>query len=95
MHLQSELAERQRVEQALQRKDEELRTISQQLWQAAKLATMGELAASIAHELNNPLATVTLRVESLLEQAAELARAKGSPVHEAHVNDVVAQAAHA
>jgi len=31
---------------------------------------MGELAASIAHELNNPLATVTLRVESLLAQAA-------------------------
>jgi two-component system, LuxR family, sensor kinase FixL len=27
---------------------------------------MGELAASIAHELNNPLATVSLRVESLL-----------------------------
>jgi signal transduction histidine kinase len=27
---------------------------------------MGELAASIAHELNNPLATVSLRVEALL-----------------------------
>jgi hypothetical protein len=42
--------------------------MSQQLWQAAKLATVGELAASIAHELNNPLATVSLRVESLLAQ---------------------------
>jgi signal transduction histidine kinase len=42
--------------------------MSQQLWQAAKLATMGELAASIAHELNNPLATVSLRVEVLLGQ---------------------------
>jgi signal transduction histidine kinase len=70
-HLQHELAERQRVEEALHRKDEELRTISQQLWQAAKLATMGELAASIAHELNNPLATVSLRVESLLAQIVE------------------------
>lgn len=49
----------------LQAKDEEIRAMSQQLWQAAKLATMGELAASIAHELNNPLATVTLRVEML------------------------------
>jgi signal transduction histidine kinase len=45
-----------------------MRSISQQLWQAAKLATMGELAASIAHELNNPLATVSLRVEFLLAQ---------------------------
>jgi C4-dicarboxylate-specific signal transduction histidine kinase len=30
------------------------------MWQTAKLATMGELAASIAHELNNPLGTVSL-----------------------------------
>lgn len=70
-NLQRELAERQRVEAELRRKDEELQAISQQLWQTAKLATMGELAASIAHELNNPLATVSLRVESLLLQAAE------------------------
>ncbi len=46
----------------------EIRAMTQQLWQAAKLATMGELAASIAHELNNPLATVGLRVELLQEQ---------------------------
>jgi signal transduction histidine kinase len=64
--LQCELEERQRMADALRRKDEELHTISQQLWQAAKLATMGELAASLAHELNNPLATISLRVESLL-----------------------------
>jgi signal transduction histidine kinase len=54
----------------LQAKDEEIRAMSQQLWQAAKLATMGELAASIAHELNNPLATVSLRVEMLLGHMA-------------------------
>ena len=42
--------------------------MTQQLWQASKLATMGELAASIAHELNNPLATVGLRTENLLMQ---------------------------
>jgi signal transduction histidine kinase len=52
----------------LQAKNEEIRAMSQQLWQAAKLATMGELAASIAHELNNPLATVSLRVEVLLAE---------------------------
>ena len=53
---------------ALQSKGEEVKVMSQQLWQAAKLAAVGELAASIAHELNNPLATVSLRVESLLAQ---------------------------
>jgi len=54
----------------LQARNEEIRAMSQQLWQAAKLATMGELAASIAHELNNPLATVSLRVETLLAEMA-------------------------
>ena len=58
-------------EEALRAKNEELQTMSGQLWHAAKLATVGELAASIAHELNNPLATVSLRVDSLLSQAAE------------------------
>jgi signal transduction histidine kinase len=52
-------------------KNEELRAMTQQLWQSAKLATMGELSASIAHELNNPLATVSLRVESLLEKTPQ------------------------
>jgi signal transduction histidine kinase len=57
------------LEQALAElrgKSDELQAMTQQLWQAAKLATLGELAASIAHELNNPLATVNLRVEDLL-----------------------------
>ncbi len=59
-----------RLEQALgelQAKTHELTSITQQLWQASKLATMGELAASVAHELNNPLATVALRAESAME----------------------------
>ena len=50
------------------RVNEEIRAMTQQLWQAAKLASVGELAASIAHELNNPLATVSLRVESALQR---------------------------
>src|SRR6185369_14899629 len=62
------ITERKKAEDALQAKNEALKTVSQQLWQAAKLATMGELAASIAHELNNPLATVSLRTEMLMSQ---------------------------
>jgi signal transduction histidine kinase len=52
----------------LQLKSAEVQKMSQQLWQAAKLATMGELAASVAHELNNPLATLALRSELVLEK---------------------------
>jgi PAS domain S-box-containing protein len=54
----------------VQQKGEELAAMTQQLWQASKLATMGELAASVAHELNNPLAIISLRLESLATQLA-------------------------
>jgi len=66
--LRVEVKERKAAEAALQVSSNEVKAMSQQLWQAAKLATMGELASSIAHELNNPLATVSLRVESLIAQ---------------------------
>jgi signal transduction histidine kinase len=69
--LQIEVAERKEAQAALLAKNEELNAVTQQLWQAAKLATMGELASSIAHELNNPLATVSLRIESLMAQASQ------------------------
>ncbi len=52
----------------LQNKSAEVTAMTQQLWQASKLATMGELAASVAHELNNPLATILLRLEALSSQ---------------------------
>jgi len=58
--------ELERAVAELQAKADEVRAATQQLWQAAKLASVGELAASIAHELNNPLATVSLRIESVL-----------------------------
>jgi signal transduction histidine kinase len=70
--LQEELNETNRGLLALtmevEKKNEEVQAINQQLLQAARLATMGELAASIAHELNNPLTTLSLRVESLVAQ---------------------------
>jgi signal transduction histidine kinase len=62
--------ERQRLFSELEMKSAEITEITQRLWQSAKLATIGELAASIAHELNNPLATVSLHVESMLGQTA-------------------------
>jgi PAS domain S-box-containing protein len=61
-----DITQRKITEDALQTKTEEISAMTQQLWQTAKLATMGELAASIAHELNNPLAILSLRIESLL-----------------------------
>ena len=69
--IKQDISERMKAEGALRSKNEELATVTQQLWQASKLTTMGELAASVAHELNNPLATVGLRTENLLVQLPE------------------------
>jgi PAS domain S-box-containing protein len=64
--LRQTAGERERALTDLQTRTDELRATTQQLWQAARLAGVGELAASIAHELNNPLGTVSLRVEGIL-----------------------------
>lgn len=68
--LAHDITERKRALDQLRRSNEQLALMTQQLWQASKLATMGELAASIAHELNNPLAIVSLRTEFLDQQLA-------------------------
>jgi C4-dicarboxylate-specific signal transduction histidine kinase len=47
LELEDRIAERTAE---LQAKGEEIKAMTQQLWQTAKLATMGELAASLAHE---------------------------------------------
>ena len=71
----------ERLEEALAElltKTHELASMTQQVWQSSKLATMGELAASVAHELNNPLATICLHVEILLGQLAADNPTRGS-----------------
>jgi signal transduction histidine kinase len=50
---------------------EELRRTQQSLVQSAKLAAIGELAASVAHEINNPLTVILGNSQLLLGQLAE------------------------
>ncbi len=51
----------------LEMKSEELRKTQEQLVQAGKLASTGQLAAGVAHELNNPLTTVSGYAQLLLK----------------------------
>ncbi|MBI2059965.1 MAG: PAS domain-containing protein [Nitrospirae bacterium] len=41
--------------------------VRRELWQSAKLATMGQMAASVAHEINNPLGIVRGYAQSILK----------------------------
>src|SRR3989442_14599930 len=46
----------------MQRREQELRDKQEQLVQAGKLATLGELTTGVAHELNHPLTNIGLFV---------------------------------
>ena len=48
-----------------------LHKTQQELVHKEKLASMGQLAAGVAHEINNPLATILLFSEMLLKEAPE------------------------
>ncbi len=48
--------------QEIERREQELRDKQEQLVQAGKLATLGELTTGVAHELNNPLNNIGLFV---------------------------------
>jgi PAS domain S-box-containing protein len=50
-----DLRERKRSEEALQRRETDLREVQAELAHVSRVATMGELTASIAHEVNQPL----------------------------------------
>ena len=70
--LRTELAEHKRTELALQQEKEEqralikkLETAQSQLMQSEKLASIGQLAAGVAHEINNPIGFVCSNLGSL------------------------------
>jgi len=66
--------------------NEQLASTQQALMHSERLASMGQLAAGIAHEVNNPLGVVLLYAHMLLEEAA-----KGDP-HRADFEMIAAQA---
>lgn len=52
----------------MQRREQELRQKQEQLVQAGKLATLGELTTGVAHELNNPLNNIGLFVGNVIDE---------------------------
>jgi two-component system NtrC family sensor kinase len=64
-------AENARLYEGLQRQMEELRNTEAQLVQSAKLAAIGELAANVAHEINNPMTSILGYTTLLYEETPD------------------------
>ena len=65
IHIMGDLRE---TTENIQRGEQELREKQEQLVQAAKLATLGELTTGVAHELNNPLNNIGLFLGNISDQ---------------------------
>jgi C4-dicarboxylate-specific signal transduction histidine kinase len=64
IHIMSDLKE---TSEAVKYREQELRSKQEQLVQAGKLATLGELTTGVAHELNNPLNNIGLFVGNAID----------------------------
>ena len=65
IHIMGDLRE---TTQEMERRENELRDKQEQLVQAGKLATLGELTTGVAHELNNPLNNIGLYVGNVIDR---------------------------
>lgn len=79
--LQQQLQEKQRAEDALRKEKaeqlvliERLEEAHNQLLQSEKMASIGQLAAGVAHEINNPVGFVNANLGALQKYVGELLR---------------------
>ena len=78
--------ERSRAE--LSQAYQELQSAQRQLLQSEKLASLGELVAGVAHEINNPVSFIVGNLEPLQQQLDEL-RARAQQHHDPELEDLV------
>ena len=56
----------------IRKRDMEAESLNKQFLQASKLASIGELSAGVAHEINNPLAIILTERQILIDEASRL-----------------------
>jgi C4-dicarboxylate-specific signal transduction histidine kinase len=76
IHIMDDL---RKTTEEMQRREQELRDKQEQLVQAGKLATLGELTTGVAHELNNPLNNIGLFVGNVID-LIELGKTEKEPI---------------
>jgi two-component system NtrC family sensor kinase len=59
------------LERRVEERTHQLREAQDQLIQSEKLASLGKMAAGVAHEINNPLTSILLNTHLLLEETAD------------------------
>jgi C4-dicarboxylate-specific signal transduction histidine kinase len=83
IHIMDDLRE---TTEEIKRREQELRDKQEQLVQAGKLATLGELTTGVAHELNNPLNNIGLFIANAID------RIELGPVEEEQIRNDLAEA---
>ncbi|MDE1920253.1 MAG: hypothetical protein KGJ09_04205 [Candidatus Omnitrophica bacterium] len=70
-NLLEDIARRERAESELKKAYEDLKSVQSQLIQSEKMASIGQLAAGVAHEINNPLGFIGNNTELLAQYVSE------------------------
>jgi len=65
-----------------------VRELQSQVIQAEKLATLGQLAAGVVHELNNPLTSISVYADFLLKKAQRAADSGGASLDASDVEKI-------
>jgi PAS domain S-box-containing protein len=82
-----DITDRKRAEEELYRSEASLREAQTELAHVARLTTMGEMAASIAHEVNQPLGAITNNANACLRLLAS--GSENSQEVEAALSDII------
>jgi len=72
--LTEKIGEQKKAERELTQAYEQLKTTQTQLVQSAKLASIGELASGVAHELNQPLMVIRANAQMVKKEMAKNGR---------------------